>query len=53
MVTTVGVYRLLKVVAFITHGTGKQLQDRRIDVTRLLEIQLKPHERFFIPYYHV
>jgi hypothetical protein len=31
----------------------KQLQDLHIDVALLSETHLKPHERFFIPNYHV
>jgi exonuclease III len=54
------IHRPLKVVAFNANGitrqryeVSKQLQTRRIDVALLLEIHLKPHERFSITNYHI
>jgi hypothetical protein len=54
------VHKPLKVIAFNANGIGrqryelsKQLQDLHIDVTLLSETHLKPHERFFIPNYHI
>jgi hypothetical protein len=53
-------HRPLKVIAFNVNGIGrqryelrKQLQDLHIDVALLSETHLKPHERFFIPNYHI
>jgi hypothetical protein len=50
----------LKVIAFNTNAIvrqryelSKQLQDIHIDVALFSEIHLKPHERFFIPNYHI
>jgi hypothetical protein len=56
---TARVHRLLKVIAFNANGMwrqpyelSKQLQDLHIDVALFSETHLKPHERFFILYYH-
>jgi hypothetical protein len=53
-------HRPLKVIAFNANDIcrrryelSKQLQDLHIDVDLLSETLLKPHERFFIPNYHV
>jgi hypothetical protein len=53
-------HRPLKVIAFNASGIGrqryelsKQLQDLHVDVALFSETHLKPHERFFIPNYHV
>jgi hypothetical protein len=57
---TDGVHSRLKVVACNANGTGrqryelsKQLQDLHIDVAPLSETYMRPHERFFIPNYHL
>jgi hypothetical protein len=49
-----------KVIAFNANGIRKQRfelrkqhQDQRIDMALLWETFLTPHERFFIPNYHV
>jgi exonuclease III len=54
------VHRPLKFIAFNANGIRRQryelskhLQDLHIDVALLSETHLKPHERFFIPSYHV
>jgi hypothetical protein len=54
------VHRPLKVMGFNANGIGrqrhelsKQMQDLLIDVALLSETRLKPHERFFIPNYHI
>jgi exonuclease III len=54
------IHRPLKIVAFNANGIlrqrhelSKQLQDLHIDVALLSETHLKPHERFFIPNYHL
>jgi hypothetical protein len=53
-------HRHLSGVAFNANGIAKhrfelskQLQDHRIDVALLSETHPKPHEKFFIPNYHV
>jgi hypothetical protein len=54
------VHRLLKFIAFAAkdiwrqgYDLSKQLHDLHIDVALLSETHLKPHERFFIPNYHL
>jgi hypothetical protein len=54
------VHRPIKVVAINANGNArqryelsKQLQELHIDVALLSETHLKPHERFFIPNYHI
>jgi exonuclease III len=54
------IYRPLKVIAFNANGIwmqryelSKQLQGLHIDVVLFQKTQFKPHERFFIPNYHL
>jgi exonuclease III len=54
------VHRPLKVIAFNANGIGrqryelsKQLQELHVDVSLCSETHLKPHERFFIPNFHL
>jgi exonuclease III len=54
------VHRPLKVIAFNVNGISKQrselskqLQDLHTDVALFSETHLKPHERFYIPNYHL
>jgi exonuclease III len=50
----------LKIISFNANGIGrqchelsKQLQDLRLDAALFSETNLKPHERYFLPNYHV
>jgi exonuclease III len=54
------IHRPLKIIAFNANGIwrqhyelSKQLQDLNIDVALFSETHLKPHERFYIPNYHL
>jgi hypothetical protein len=54
------VHRPLKVIAFNANGIwrqryelSKQLHDLHIDVALFSEAHLKPHERFYIPNFHL
>jgi hypothetical protein len=54
------IQRPIKVIAFNANGTGRQryelskeLEDLHLDVALFSETHLKPHERFFIPNYHL